>query len=117
MTGSARVPAGSRIRLRHWLFEMPDGRRVGISVGGCGVPLVFFHGIGMNRHAYLRLLSRLPQVGFLVVAVDAPGHGETFLPPRGARSFAARMAATSDILDALGIRRALLAGHRMGDAP
>lgn len=93
---------------------MPDGRKVGISLGGCGVPLVFFHGIGMNRHVYLRLLSRLPQLGFLVVAIDAPGHGETFLPARGARSFAARMAVTNEFLDLLGIRKALLVGHSMG---
>jgi len=93
---------------------MPDGRRVGLSVGGRGVPLVFFHGIGMNSHVYLRLLSRLPQLGFLVVAVDAPGHGDTFRPAPGARSFAARMAATNEILDALGIQRALLVGHSMG---
>jgi pimeloyl-ACP methyl ester carboxylesterase len=93
---------------------MPDGRQVGVSVGGCGVPLVFFHGIGMNRHVYLRLLSRLPHLGFLVVGIDAPGHGDTFLPAPGARSFAARMAATDEILDALGVRRALLVGHSMG---
>jgi pimeloyl-ACP methyl ester carboxylesterase len=111
---TARIPVGSRIRLRHHLFELADGRRVGVSVGGYGVPLVFFHGIGMNRHVYLRLLSRLPQLGFLVVAIDAPGHGDTFLPARGARSFAARMAATNEILDALGIQRALLVGHSMG---
>jgi len=109
-----RIPTGARIRLSHHRFEMPDGRRVGVSVGGHGVPLVFFHGIGMNRRVYLRLLSRLPQLGFLVVAIDAPGHGDTFLPAPGARSFAARMAATDEILDALGIRRALLVGHSMG---
>ncbi|MGO9152616.1 alpha/beta fold hydrolase [Mycobacterium sp.] len=113
-TRPARVPAGSRIRLKHHRIELPDGRRVGVSVGGHGVPLVFFHGIGMNRQVYLRLLSRLPQLGFVVVALDAPGHGDTFLPARGARSFAARMAATNEILDALGIRQALLVGHSMG---
>lgn len=109
-----RIPEGRRIRLSHHRFEMHDGRRVGISVGGYGVPLVFFHGIGMTRHVYLRLLSRLPQLGFLVLAIDAPGHGDTFLPGPRARSFASRMAATNEILDALGIQRALLVGHSMG---
>jgi pimeloyl-ACP methyl ester carboxylesterase len=111
---AAHIPVGSRIRLSHHRFELPDGRRVGLSVGGRGVPLVFFHGIGMNRRVYLRLLSRLPQLGFLVVAIDAPGHGETYLPRPGERSFAARMAATEEVLDALGIERALLVGHSMG---
>ena len=114
MKPPAPVPAGRRIKLKHHQFRMPDGRSVGVSVGGCGVPLVFFHGIGMNRHVYLRLLSRLPQLGFLVVAIDAPGHGDTFVPPPGETSFAARMAATDEILDALGIQGALLVGHSMG---
>jgi pimeloyl-ACP methyl ester carboxylesterase len=108
------VPVNARIRLGNHRFKLPDGRPVGLSVGGSGLPLVFFHGIGMNRRVYLRLLSRLPQLGFLVVALDAPGHGETFVPRAGARNFAARTAATREILDALGIRRALLVGHSMG---
>jgi pimeloyl-ACP methyl ester carboxylesterase len=100
--------------LAHHDFTLADGRHVGTSVGGVGVPLVFFHGIGMNRRIYLRLLSRLPQLGFTVIAIDAPGHGDTYGPAVGERSFAARIAATHDILDALGIERALLVGHSMG---
>jgi pimeloyl-ACP methyl ester carboxylesterase len=93
---------------------MADGSRSGISVGGYGVPLVFFHGIGMNRRVYLRLLSRLPQLGFTVIAIDAPGHGDSSAPARNSRSFAARMATTDTVLDTLGVERALLVGHSMG---
>ena len=96
------VAAGDRIRLRHRSIGLADGSRVGVSVGGSGIPLVFFHGIGMNRRIYLRLLSRLPQLGFTVIAIDAPGHGDSSIPPRGSRSFAARMATTDAILDTLG---------------
>lgn len=108
------VSAGDRIRLRHHNINLADGSRAGVSVGGSGVPLVFFHGIGMNRRVYLRLLSRLPQLGFTVIAIDAPGHGDSSAPPRGSRSFAARMATTDAILDTLGVERALLVGHSMG---
>ncbi|KBZ61140.1 hypothetical protein K875_04091 [Mycobacterium [tuberculosis] TKK-01-0051] len=108
------VPPGSRIRFAHHLVELGDGRRVGVSVGGHGVPLVFFHGIGMNRRVYMKLLSRLPQLGFLVVAIDAPGHGETFAPRIGEHTFAHRIAVTERILEGLGIERAVLVGHSMG---
>jgi pimeloyl-ACP methyl ester carboxylesterase len=109
-----QVPAGSRIKFAHNLVELNDGRRVGVSVGGQGVPLVFFHGIGMNRRVYMKLLSRLPQLGFLVVAIDAPGHGETFAPQFGEHTFAHRIAVTEQILEGLGIERAVLVGHSMG---
>jgi pimeloyl-ACP methyl ester carboxylesterase len=111
---ATQVPPGSRIKFAHHLIELNDGRRVGVSVGGRGVPLIFFHGIGMNRQVYIKLLSRLPQLGFLVVAIDAPGHGETFAPRFGEHTFAHRIAVTEQILEGLGIERAVLVGHSMG---
>jgi pimeloyl-ACP methyl ester carboxylesterase len=111
---AAPAPLGSRIQLAHHQIRLDDGRRVGLSVGGRGVPLVFFHGIGMHRRMYLKLLSRLPQFGFLVIAIDAPGHGETFAPRQGEDSFNHRMDVTERILDTLGVERAVLVGHSMG---
>jgi pimeloyl-ACP methyl ester carboxylesterase len=111
---ATRVPSGSRIKFAHHLIQLHDGRRVGVSVGGRGIPLIFFHGIGMNRRVYMKLLSRLPQLGFLVVAIDAPGHGETFAPRSGEHTFAHRIAVTEQILEGLGIERAVLVGHSMG---
>lgn len=112
--GPRRVPPGWRVRFAHHRITLDDGHRIGVSVGGRGVPLVFFHGIGMNRRAYLRLLNRLPQLGFLVVAIDAPGHGDSLAPPRGQDTFGRRVAITERVLDALGIERAVLVGHSMG---
>lgn len=108
------VPSGWRVKFAHHTIALDDGHRIGVSVGGRGVPLVFFHGIGMNRRAYLRLLNRLPQMGFLVVAIDAPGHGDSLAPPRAQDTFGSRVAITERVLDALGIQRAVLVGHSMG---
>lgn len=108
------VRVGDRVRLRHRTVTLADGGIAGLSVAGYGVPLVFFHGIGMNRRVYLRLLSRLPQLGFTVIAIDAPGHGDSSAPPRGSRNFAARISTTDTVLDFLGVERALLVGHSMG---
>lgn len=104
----------SRVHLSHHIVELDDGRRVGLSVGGRGVPLVFMHGLLLSRRAYLRVLSRIAGLGFLVVAIDAAGHGETGRLPSTACSFADRADSVLRTLDALGVGQAVLVGHSMG---
>lgn len=117
MTQTSVVPAEAserRIRLTHHLLELDDGHRVGVSVGGAGVPLVFMHGLALSRRAYLRMLSRVAGLGVLVIAIDAAGHGDTRDLPRDAGDLAARVELTLRTLDALGVRQAIFAGHSMG---
>lgn len=71
-------------------MKLDDGRRIGLSVGGRGVPLLFMHGLLLSRKAYLRMLSRMAGMGFLVVAVDAAGHGDTGRLPGNACGFSDR---------------------------
>ncbi len=106
--------APTRIRLSHHIVELDDGRRIGLSVGGRGVPLLFMHGLLLSRRAYLRMLSRIAGMGFLVVAVDAAGHGDTWRLPSDASSFTDRADSVLRTLDALGIGQALFVGHSMG---
>jgi pimeloyl-ACP methyl ester carboxylesterase len=117
MTRSSVVPATAalhRIRLTHHLLELQDGHEVGVSVGGAGVPLVFMHGLALSRRAYVRMLSRVAGLGFLVIAIDAAGHGDTRNLPRNAADLADRVDLTVRTLDALGVRQAVFAGHSMG---
>jgi len=93
---------------------LDDGHQVGVSVGGDGVPLVFLHGLALSGRAYVRLLSRLAGMGFLVVALDAAGHGLTPNLPRNAADLAHRVDLTIRTLDALGVRQAVFMGHSMG---
>lgn len=111
---AAPSPLTPRIRLRHHVLTLADGHQIGVSVGGEGIPLVFLHGLGLSRRAYLRLLSRVAGLGFKVVAIDAPGHGETHDLPRRGRQFADRVRLTLRALDELGVQRAVFAGHSMG---
>src|SRR5215218_10119724 len=97
-----------RIRLTHHLLELHDGHEVGVSAGGQGVPLVFMHGLALSRRAYLRMLSRIAGLGFLVIAIDAAGHGDTRNLPRDAGELADRVDLTVRALDALGIRQAVV---------
>src|SRR6201998_2489991 len=117
MTRSSVVPAGAaerRIRLTHHLMQLQDGHEVGVSVGGAGVPLVFLHGLALSRRAYVRMLSRVAGLGFLVIAIDAAGHGDTRNLPRNAADLADRVDLTVRTLDARGVRQAVFAGHSMG---
>ena len=95
-------------------MTLDDGHKVGVTVGGKGVPLVFLHGIALSGRAYVRLLSRLAGMGFLVVALDAAGHGVTPNLPRNAADLSHRVALTLRALDALGVRKAVFMGHCMG---
>jgi pimeloyl-ACP methyl ester carboxylesterase len=108
-----RAPA-SRVRLANDVVTLDDGHQVGVSVGGHGVPLVFLHGLGLSGRAYVRLLSRLAGMGFLVVALDAAGHGGTPDLPRSAAELAHRVDLTLRTLDALGVDKAVFVGHSMG---
>ncbi len=110
-----RQPAtATRVRLSHHVITLDDGHRVGVTVGGRGVPLVFLHGIALSGQAYVRLLSRLAGMGFLVVALDAAGHGFTPDLPRNAAGLSERVDLTLRALDALGVREAVFVGHSMG---
>ena len=95
-------------------MTLDDGHKVGVTVGGKGVPLVFLHGIALSGRAYVRLLSRLAGMGFLVVAFDAAGHGVTPNLPRNAADLSHRVDLTLRALDALGVRKAVFMGHSMG---
>ena len=95
-------------------MTLDDGHKVGVTVGGQGVPLVFLHGIALSGRAYVRLLSRLAGMGFLVVALDAAGHGVTPNLPRNAADLSDRVDLALRALDALGVRKAVFMGHSMG---
>jgi pimeloyl-ACP methyl ester carboxylesterase len=100
-------------RLVRTRLRLTAGREVGVAVAGRGMPLVVVHGFAGEGVLYAQTLSRLVGMGFLVVAIDSPGHGATDglspLAPIGASVGLIR-----DAVAALGIRRAVLAGHSMG---
>ncbi len=110
---TTELPTRTRVRLRHDVLHLDDGHRVGVSIGGHGVPLVFLHGYGLNSRAYLRLLSRLGGLGFTVIALDAAGHGGTPTLPADT-TLEGRVDLALRALDALGIDKAVFLGHSMG---
>ena len=86
-----------------------DGRRVGVAVGGHGIPLVLAGGLLLSGGLYVQTLSRLA-AGFRVVAVDVAGSGVAG-DGMGLDQYGRLL---GRVLDELGILRAVLAGHSLG---
>lgn len=101
-------------RLARRTITLADGHEVGLAVCGRGVPLVLVHGFTAEGILYAQTLSRLVSMGFKVVAIDTAGHGGTLGLPTGGASLEAYTRLLGRVIDALGIRSAVLAGHSMG---
>jgi pimeloyl-ACP methyl ester carboxylesterase len=81
---------------------------------GAGVPVVFLHGYTDSWRSFEPVLPHLPG-SIRALCLTQRGHGESDKPAAGyaMRDFAADVAA---FMDALGIDRAVVAGHSMGTA-
>lgn len=79
-----------------------------------GTPVVLLHGITDSLHSWDPVLPNLPPT-LHVFALTQRGHGDADRPSTGyaPRDFAADLAA---FMDALGLDRAVVAGHSMGSA-
>jgi pimeloyl-ACP methyl ester carboxylesterase len=101
-------------RLARHEIVLADDHRVGVAVCGRGLPLVLVHGFTAEGILYAQTLARLVRMGFKVVAIDVAGHGATQGLPTGGDDLASYTGLLARVLDELGIRRAVLAGHSMG---
>ena len=101
-------------RLARHQITLDDGHTVGVAVCGRGVPLVVVHGFSAEGILYAQTLSRLVDLGFKVIAVDVAGHGGTLGLPTGAQSLSSYADLLARVLDHLGVKRMVLAGHSMG---
>ncbi len=81
---------------------------------GAGVPVVCLHGLTATRRYVLMGSGALARTGHRVVLYDARGHGAS--PPADAHAYTYADLAGDlvDLLDRLGIERAVLAGVSMG---
>jgi pimeloyl-ACP methyl ester carboxylesterase len=69
-------------------LSLPDGRQLGFSVVGEGMPVLYFHGTASSRLEILLLKKFACTNSFQVIGVDRPGYGlSTFMPMRRLRDF------------------------------
>jgi pimeloyl-ACP methyl ester carboxylesterase len=101
-------------RLARHEIVLDDDHRVGVAVSGRGIPVVLVHGFTAEGILYAQTLSRLVRMGFKVIAIDVAGHGGTQGLPTGGEKLESYTGLLRRVLDELGVRRALFAGHSMG---
>lgn len=101
-------------RLARHQIMLADGHEVGIAVAGHGIPLVVVHGFSAEGFLYAQTLSRLVSMGFKVIAIDTAGHGGTQGLPSDGHDLNTYSELLGRIIDELGIRQCVLAGHSMG---
>jgi len=77
-----------------------------------GTPLIFLHGLASQSHMFDRVAPLLADT-FRVIAFDQRGHGESAKPSSG-YDFANVAQDLVALLDALKIKRAMVAGHSWG---
>jgi pimeloyl-ACP methyl ester carboxylesterase len=93
--------------------RVSSGVEIAYYDSGAGTPVVFLHSFGHNKAMWFPQLTYFVERGCRVVAPDMPGHGDSTFDPaqhsvdRIAQSFV-------ELLQALGLRRVVLAGISMG---
>src|SRR5688572_2341793 len=77
-----------------------------------GIPLILLHGVTDSHRSYEPVLAELPP-SIRAIALTMRGHGDAGKPEAGyaAEDFAGDVIA---FMDALGIERAIVAGHSLG---
>jgi pimeloyl-ACP methyl ester carboxylesterase len=89
--------------------------RLAIDDAGDGQPVVLLHGLTATRRYVVMGSNSLQRSGHRVIAYDARGHGESEpAPSPDAYGYECLAADVLDVLDSLGVERAVLAGASMG---
>lgn len=79
-----------------------------------GLPLVLLHQTASSSIQWAARVMPLLPAGIRAIAMDTPGFGMSDPPPRPAPGMAWYASRVRDLLDALGLERAHLAGHHTG---
>ncbi len=92
-----------------------DGVTLSGEAAGSGPPIVLLHGLTATRRYVVMGSRTLERSGHRVLSYDARGHGRsTPAPDRGDYGYEHLAADLEEVLDALGIARAAVAGASMG---
>src|SRR5678815_340407 len=81
--------------------------------GGTGDGLVLIHGMGDSPHSFDDIASAFTD-GYRVIAYARRGHGQSDHPPTGPYDNETLVEDLRQLLDSLGIKRAVLGGWSMG---
>lgn len=93
-----------------------DGARLHYVDAGAGPPLVLIHGLAGQHGHFTHSLLDLLKKDHRVIIVDRPGSGYSTRAAGASATIAAQADTIARFIDALGLRRPLIAGHSLGGA-
>jgi len=99
------------IKLKRAYVDIPEGQ-VHYRTEGKGEPLLLLHSATLSSLEYSKMIPILSKK-YWVLAMDMLGHGESDKPPR-AYKLADYARSVRGFLDAMGIKRASIAGQHVG---
>jgi pimeloyl-ACP methyl ester carboxylesterase len=101
--------ADKTIRTRHAAIRLSE-------TSGKSLPILMLHGSGCARQVFAKQLTGPLGEIHRMIAIDLPGHGESgdALDPPSAYTIRGLAAAVGDVLDELGIGRAIVYGWSLG---
>ena len=91
------------------------GLRWHVQRAGSGPCLLLLHGTAASTHTWRDLLPLLAR-DYEVIAMDLPGHGYTTMRPDCSMTLKALSESVGDLVAALGVKPAFVAGHSAGAA-
>jgi len=96
-------------------FVERDGVRLAVEEAGAGTPVVLLHGLTATRRYVVMGSRALERSGHRVISYDARGHGHSSPAPDALAYGHGELGPDLEaVLDALGVRGAVLAGASMG---
>src|SRR6266702_4678788 len=98
-----------------WRTIHTNGIRMAVSEQGAGLPVVLCHGFPEIAYSWRHQLPAVAAAGFRAIAPDQRGYGETDRPAAVSDYDIHQLTADLvGLLDALGLERAVFAGHDWG---
>jgi len=86
------------VNLLNCQFSLPDGRKLGYTTIGEGLPIIYFHGTASSR-LEVQLLKQLTTTRLQFICIDRPGYGlSTYRPRRALEDFNGDVNALADYL-------------------
>jgi pimeloyl-ACP methyl ester carboxylesterase len=98
----------SSVRVSDALIALEDS--------GAGAPVLLLHGFPATRQLWARVASSLSEAGFRVLAADLAGYGASEAAAGARVDMASQARWMWELLDALGIERAVIVAHDVGSA-
>ena len=83
---------------------------------GEGAPVLLLHGFPATRYLWSRVAPLLADAGFRVLVPDLVGYGVSEAPAGGRVDMASQAHWMLEVLDALGVARAVVVAHDVGSA-